>query len=301
MNQAAPAELTADQYATVYNVLSLSIAALLFTALFLFISMRRVRPSYRNAVIISAIVCSIAAYHYFRIFNNFNDAYPPGATVEAVHTLSNVQFNEGYRYVDWLLTVPLLLVEAVAVLAVGKKQQKSLLFKLVPASALMIILGYPGEITLEVLPRALWGFASAIPFAYILYVLFVELSRSIETQPVEVQHTIKMLRLMLVGFWGVYPIAYLFPIFGSFGWSFFEGADGFVLKNIGYSVADICAKAWFGLVIFKIARVKSGLEDPAYLFDHDAGPGTEHAVTGGGDPVATTDDTTGGSRQATIA
>ncbi len=281
-------------------MLSLSIASLLFTALFLFISSRSVRPSYRNAVIISAIVCSIAAYHYFRIFDNFNEAYPAGATVEAVHALSNVQFNEGYRYVDWLLTVPLLLVETVAVLNVGRKQQKSLLFKLVPASALMIILGYPGEITLEILPRAIWGFASAIPFAYILYVLFVELSRSIETQPVEVQHTIKMLRLMLVGFWGVYPIAYLFPIFGSFGFSFFEGADGFVLKNIGYSFADIFAKAWFGLVIFKIARVKSGLEDPAYLMTHDDGV-SARSTTDGPEGAHVADGTTGGSRQTTGA
>ena len=294
MTQAAPAELTAGQYSTVYNVLSLAIAALLFTALYLFVSQRKVRPAYRNAVIVSAVVCSIAAYHYFRIFNNFNDAYPPGATVDAVHALSNVEFNEGYRYVDWFLTVPLLLVETVAVLAVAKDVQKNLLFKLVPASALMIALGYPGEITLEILPRAIWGFASSIPFAYILFVLFVELSRSIATQPREVQHTLKMLRLMLVGFWGVYPIAYLFPILGSFGLTFFEGSDAFVLKNIGYSIADICAKAWFGLVIFKIARVKSGLEDPAYLTDHDSGPGSGS--------TATDDDelrTTGGSRQAT--
>ena len=291
MTQAAPAELTAGQFSTVYNVLSLAIAALTFTALYLFVSQRKVRPSYRNAVIVSAIVCSIAAYHYFRIFNNFNEAYPPGASADAAHALSGIGFNEGYRYVDWFLTVPLLLVETVAVLAVARDVQKGLLFKLVPASALMIALGYPGEITLSILPRAIWGFASAIPFAYIVFVLFVELSRSIDTQPAEVRHTIKMLRLMILGFWGVYPIAYLFPILGSFGITFFEGADAFVLKNIGYSVADICAKAWFGLVIFKIARVKSGLEDPSYLADHDDG---SRSVTGRGEDVGATE----GSRQA---
>jgi len=278
--QAVPASLTASQYATVYNVLSLALASLLFTAIYLLFSRSRVAPRYRNAVVVSAIVCSIAAYHYFRIFENFRDSFPPGATATAAHALGNIEFNEGYRYVDWLLTVPLLLVETVAVMALAKVEQSRLLYKLVPASALMIILGYPGEITVEVVPRALWGAASTVPFVYLLYVLFVELSRSIVRQPVEVQHTIKMLRIMLVGLWGIYPIAYLFPILGL------VGSDAFVSKQVGYSVADILAKAAYGLIIFKIARVKSGLEDAVYADDHGAEPGDEHRGNRNGRPAA---------------
>ena len=263
-------ELSAGQFNTVYNLLSLAIASLLFTAIYLLFSRGRVAPRYRNAVVVSAIVCGIATYHYIRIFDNFGESYPPGATVDAAHQLSNVGFNEAYRYVDWLLTVPLLLVETVAVLALAHSAQKSLLFKLVPASAAMILLGYPGELTAELGPRLLWGTLSTIPFLYILYVLFVELTRSIDRQPVQVQHTIRMLRLALVGLWGIYPIAYLFPLFGG---DFFAGADGFVLKQAGYSIADILAKAAFGLAIFKVARVKSALEDPA-----EYGYGQETAV-----------------------
>ncbi len=275
--QAAPAELTAVQYSTVYNVLSLAIASLLFTAVYLLLVRGRVAPRYRNAVVVSAIVCLIAAYHYVRIFNNFGESYPAGDTALSNHVASNIEFNEGYRYVDWLLTVPLLLLETVAVLTLARREQGRLLMKLIPASALMIILGYPGEITLELAPRAIWGALSTIPFIYILYVLFVELSRSIATQPVQVQHTIKMLRIALVGLWGVYPIAYLFPMFGVLGLDFFAGSDAYVLKQIGYSLADIFAKAAFGLGIYKVARVKSGLEDPTYDddVDHDrnaAGP-----------------------------
>ena len=256
--------LTAGQFATVYNLFSLVIASMLFTALFLLLSRGRVAPRYRNALVVSAIVCGIAAYHYFRIFSNFNESYPPGSSVSAPHNLSNIEFNEAYRYVDWLLTVPLLLVETVAVMALGRVAQRGLLYKLVPASALMILLGYPGEIATSLGSRALWGALSTIPFIYLLYVLFVELSRSLVRQPVEVQHTIKMLRLTLVGLWGVYPIAYMFPMIGG---EFFGGASGFVLRQGGYSLADIFAKAAYGLAIYKIARVKSGLEDPTYSDD----------------------------------
>ncbi|MGY1708258.1 bacteriorhodopsin, partial [Geodermatophilus sp. SYSU D00758] len=211
-----------------------------------------------------------------RIFDNFRESYPPGETIDSPHVLSNVAFNEVYRYVDWLLTVPPLLIETVAVMALAKSDARRLLWKLVPASALMIVLGYPGEITTEVGPRLLWGTLSTIPFIYLLWVLFVELTRSIDRQPPQVQHTIRMLRLALVGLWGVYPIAYLLPLLGG---DFFGGADGFVLRQAGYGIADILAKAAYGLAIYKVARVKSALEDPAYDDDHAApGPGDGSAA-----------------------
>lgn len=257
-------ELSSGQYDSIYNLFSLAIASLGFTGLFLVISQGRVLKRYRNALIVSATVCFIATYHYFRIFNNFKDSYQTetqGGT--GTFTLTNVEFNEAYRYVDWFLTVPLLLVETIAVLALAKAVQKSLLFKLVPASALMIILGYPGELATETSTRLIWGTLSTIPFLYLLYVLFVELSKSLDRQPAEVRGTVSKLRIMLVGLWGVYPIAYLFPVFG------FDGANAFVARQVGYSLADIFAKAAFGLVIFKIARLKSEAEDPTFADDHD--------------------------------
>ncbi len=268
--------LTATQYSTIYNLFSLVIASMLFTSIFLLASQRRVAPRYRNALVVSAMVCGIAAYHYFRIFDNLKASYPAGSSATAPHALSSVQFNEAYRYVDWFLTVPLLLIETVAVMALRRDEARGLLYKLVPASALMIALGYPGEVASSTSSRVLWGVLSTIPFLYLLYVLFVELSKSLVRQPPEVVHTIKMLRISLVGLWGVYPIAYMFPIFGG---SFFGGAGGFVLRQGGYSVADILAKAAYGLGIYKIARVKSRLEDQR--FDEETGSGA--AAQGPGD------------------
>jgi bacteriorhodopsin len=261
-------QLTSGQYDTVYNLLSLAIASLFFTGLYLILSRDRVLPRYRNAILVSATVCFIATYHYVRIFDNFRESYVTDAVGGAgVYSLTNVAFNEGYRYVDWFLTVPLLLVETIAVLALTRAAAKPLLTKLVVASALMIALGYPGEITTEVGPRLLWGTLSTIPFLYILYVLFVELSKSLDRQPAEVRGMVSKLRIMLVGLWGVYPIAYLMPIVG------FDGPEAFVLRQAGYSIADILAKAAFGLVIFAIARKKSAFDEAGF-------DGTTDAVSG---------------------
>lgn len=249
--------LSNSQFQTVYNVFSFALASMLFTAIFLLVSQGRVLPRYRQAIVVSAMVCGIAAYHYFRIFNSFNEAYVADS-IGGDYTLTPFGFNEAYRYVDWLLTVPLLLLETVAVLALPRATRASLLTKLIPASALMIVLGYPGEIAAETAPKMIWGALSTIPFLYILYVLFVELTRSLDRQPPEVAASVGRLRLLLIATWGVYPISYLFPVFG------FDGADAFVLRQVGYSVADVLAKCLYGLVIYKIARMKSAIDDPVF-------------------------------------
>ena len=259
-------ELSSGQFDAVYNLFSLAIASLAFTGLFLVLSQRRVVARYRNALVVSAMVCFIATYHYVRIFQNFKESYKTTSQGgSGPFKLTNIEFNEAYRYVDWFLTVPLLLVETIAVLALARAVAKPLLTKLVIASGLMIALGYPGEISSDTGTRLLWGTLSTIPFLYLLYVLFVELSKSLDRQPAEVRGTVSKLRIMLVGLWGVYPVAYLFPVFG------FDGAGGFVARQAGYSIADILAKAAFGLVIFKIARFKSEADDPSFAEDHEMG------------------------------
>jgi bacteriorhodopsin len=241
-------------YLIVYNGFSLGIASMLFTTIFLLVARERVLPRYRMAVLVSATVTGIAAYHYFRMFDSFNDVFGPEAIEGAV-------YNVGYRYVDWFLTVPLLLVETIAVLALAKSAQTALLVRLVPAAALMIGLGYPGDAGLDIggISAPMWGLLSTIPFLYILYILFVELGKSLTKQSKQVQRRIKELRLLLLATWGVYPIAFIANM-NSVGFD----EQGFVLRETGYTIADILAKCLFGLMIFSIARMKSAEDDKAF-------------------------------------
>lgn len=255
-----PDTLSAGQYNTVYNFLSLVIASQLFAALFMLIALPRILPRYRQAITIAIIVCGIAAYHYFRIFDSFKAAFVTdsiGGTGTYTQAVGE-GFNEGYRYVDWFLTVPLLLVELIAVLALARSVSRRLMMQLVPAAALMIALGYPGEISGDNGIRAIFGLLSTIPFLFILYVLFVQLGKSLERQPVSVRKTLSRLRFLLLLSWGVYPIAYLLPLLNI------AGSDAWVFKQVGYSVADILAKAVYGLIIFYVARRKSFEDDAAF-------------------------------------
>jgi len=271
-------ELNYTQFQTVYNVISLALAAMLATFIFLLVVQARVLPRYRQALVVSAMVCLIAAYHYYRIYNSFTEGFVAVDVGEAATAFNSMQyelvngtgFNEGYRYVDWLLTVPLLLFETIAVLALPQKTRTSLLLKLIPASALMIILGYPGEIATDTLTKGIWGALSTLPFLYILYVLFVELTKAMGNQPPKVAKQLSNLRWLLLATWGVYPIAFLLPMLNI------TGPDAFVWRQVGYSVADVLAKCLFGLLIYKIARTKSYYDDPNFAAQEmEAAPSSE--------------------------
>ena len=246
------------QHNIVYNMLSLGIASMLFTSIFLWFARERVLPKYRMAVMVSATVTSIAAYHYVRMFDSFNEAYAIGGTIQAGFE----GYNVGYRYVDWFLTVPLLLVELVAVMGLARAVQSSLLKRLVPAAAAMILLGYPGDMHTQLfgLSNSMWGLLSTIPFLYIMYVLFIEISKSLKAQSPKVQGLLKTARTLLVATWGVYPITFILAM-NDTGAPAFEAV---VAREVGYSIADILAKCAFGLLIFVVARVKSAEESKEF-------------------------------------
>ena len=244
-------KLDTNQWNLVYNVFSFGLISMLACTIYTLVSQQRVLAKYRNALVMSSMVTFIAGYHYLRIFDSFKHASTDGTVLL---DQSQNAFNEAYRYVDWLLTVPLLLVEVIAVLALAKEVSRSLIMRLVPASAAMIALGYPGEISDVKGTQVLFGVLSTLPFLYILYVLFVELGKSLDRQPEGVAATIGRLRLLLIATWGVYPISYILGMGGD------ATAEQFVGVQVGYTIADVLAKCVFGLTILKIARMKSAAE-----------------------------------------
>ena len=187
------------------------------------------------------MVVFIAAYHYFRIFNNWEAAYHinPGGG----YSPTGLPFNHAYRYIDWMLTVPLLVIELVLILGLSRKETGSLISKLAFAAFLMIILGYVGETDRAsqsvFSQRGLWGTLSTIPFLYILVVLLGEIRASMRRSSAQVSILLRNTALLTLFAWGFYPIAYMAPFFGM------TGAGAEMGLQVGYSVADIVAKCGY--------------------------------------------------------
>ncbi len=251
-------ELTIGQYSTVYNMFSFTIAAMFASFVFFVLSRDLLSAKYKISMILSAIVVGIAGYHYIRILGSWDSAYE---LVGGVYTATGKPFNDAYRYVDWLLTVPLLMAELIAVLALAPAVRKALTAKLMIAAVLMIALGYPGEIMDEKAIFGIygvWGTLSTIPFVYILYVLWVELGKFMKDQPAKVNILVRNIRLLTVATWGFYPIAYMIGAGGGG-----ESAGAEVGLQVGYTIADVLAKCGYGIMVYHIARAKMEAEgDP---------------------------------------
>jgi bacteriorhodopsin len=178
-------------------------------------------------------------------------------------------FNRAYRYVDWLLTVPLLLVELILVMKLSNSETVSRSVKLGGAAALMIVLGYPGEVSDDVGTRAIFWILSMIPFLYIVRELVVGLKDSISQQPEEVKGLINAAAILVVASWAFYPIVYLLPLLGV------TGGAAIVAVETGYTIADIVAKAVFGLLIFTIAVRKSNADAVRTTNEEDTAAATK--------------------------
>lgn len=246
--------LTAGQYSLVYNALSLVFATMAGAGLFFWGVRKDVAPKYRVGVVVSAVVVFIAAYHYLRIWQSWGGAFDLAGDMY----VSNGSFNDAYRYADWLITVPLLLVELVAVLGLARAVSGPMLRNLVIASVLMIGLGYPGEVSADAGTRWIFWALAMIPFVYILWVLFGQLSAAIASESDRVKMLLARARTVLIASWWVYPVAFILPMIGM------SGASAYVGVQLGYSVADLTAKALYGVVIYQIAVAKTEAENTSH-------------------------------------
>merc|ERR1740117_2137425 len=252
------------QYQAVYNVLSFSLASMMATTMYLWFRSTAVADKYKSAVLISGLVTFIAAYHYIRIFNSWVDAYHyaagtvvGGALDMGNPALTGVPFNDAYRYMDWLLTVPLLLIEILLVMKLDDETYSAKAWTLGFGSALMIVSGYYGElvVTGDLTPRWMCWFISMMFFLYIVFELLVGLAAATnsETDAV-VKGKIKNAQLMTVVSWCTHPVVYLFPMLGI------NAAHAVVSIQVGYCASDIISKCGVGILIYQITYAKCSKE-----------------------------------------
>merc|ERR1711948_123369 len=112
-----------------YNTFSFTLASMNATTIYLWFRADGVADKYNSAVYISAFVTFTAAYHYMRIFNSWLDAYDCSRDAYITHLdgplLTGVLFNDAYHHMDWLLTVPLPLLEILLVMNLDDKDLNS--------------------------------------------------------------------------------------------------------------------------------------------------------------------------------
>jgi len=273
----AAAQLTPGQFDLVYNMLSLGLASMAASTVFFFLRLGSFAERYKAALCFTGLVTFIAMYHYFRIFDSFVAAYTPCEIVDGEinhskcspelynYTATGIPFNDAYRYVDWLLTVPLLLIEIVLVMKLSEAETFSRCVTLGVSSALMIANGYPGEITGDPMQRWVFWFLSMLPFTYIVYTLFVGLKASQDSQPEAVRDQVRWACWATVFSWCTYPVVFIIPMMsGSESGKAGLSASSMVGIQVGYTFSDIISKCGVGYLVYRIGLHKSMLEMNQY-------------------------------------
>jgi bacteriorhodopsin len=218
----------------------------------------RYRPSAHAAICLAAVATVAYALLYSDWDTGFRlegDVYVP--TEEARTT-------EGTRYIDWSVTVPLLMVELLAVCSVSGARARSLRFRTMAAAFLMIVTGYLGSQVLaegrDTTALVVWGLISTAFFVYLYVVLIGAVRISLPTMGEEAAVSLRNATIVLLSSFGVYPLVYAIPVFVDVTPAWFTA------MQVSYSAADVVAKVGFGVLIHKVAKLRTA-EDVAKGLD----------------------------------
>ncbi len=214
--------------------------ALIAATAFFFLERDRVSPKWKTSLTVSGLVTLVAAVHYFYM----RDVWVATGTTPTV-----------FRYIDWLITVPLLMIEFYLILAAITAVRVGIFWRLMIGTLVMLIGGYLGEAGyLAVWPAFIIGMAG---WAYILYEIFLGEAGKINaaSAPPAVQSAFKAMRLIVVFGWAIYPVGYFFGYLTGA-----NPADSANALNIIYNAADVLNKIAFGLIIWAVAVKQSESE-----------------------------------------
>lgn len=206
--------------------------AMMAAAAFFFLSLNQFDTKWRTSVLISGLITFIAAVHYFYM-RDYYSSFDESPTF--------------FRYVDWTLTVPLMCVEFYLILKVAGAK-KSLMWRLIFLSVVMLVTGYFGE-AVDRDNASIWGLASGIAYFVIVYdIWFGKAKKLAEAAGGSVLAAHKTLCWFVLVGWAIYPLGYMA---GTPGW--YDGLNGLFNMDIIYNIGDAVNKIGFGLVVYNLA------------------------------------------------
>ncbi len=207
--------------------------AMFASSIFFFMERGSVEGKWKMSLLVSGLITGIAAVHYFYM----RDFY-----------LQTGQSPTAFRYVDWTLTVPLMCVEFY-LLTKPFGAKGSTLFKLIVASAVMLVAGFIGE-TSGIDNNIMWGVISTVGYVYIVYEVFAgdvaKLAKAANSPAMD--RAMFLLKIFITLGWSIYPIGYM-----VLPGNLLSGAFEVSSIDLFYNLADAINKIGFGLVIYSVA------------------------------------------------
>ena len=192
---------------------------------FFFLERSNVPAKYQTTLTVSGLITGIACFHFFKMAA----IYEGGG------------FPTEYRYIDWVITTPLMLIKFPLLLGLGAKGKK-LLTQLVALDLIMIATAYVAEVS-AVGSGMWWSFflVACVAELLIVGILYTRMNDAILDSPQPISKAVRLMRTFILVGWAIYPIGFLMAL---------TGESGGALRELFYNVADVINKVGFGLVAY---------------------------------------------------
>ncbi len=269
------------------HVLTLGFAVMAAAMLYFILTIRSVAPRYRTSSVLSVVVMISAFLVLFFqqqswvnsfSYNPTTQLFEPvgivgtaavadGAAVSGA-AVGNVEgFTNGYRYLNWLIDVPMLLFQILFIVEITGAQFRSYRNQFWFSGAGMIITGYIGQFyevagkSYTVLGQTIsfdgnlswfyiWGFISTVFFVHVLWLMYRITKEAKEKFEGRASELMTPIWWVVFISWMLYPGGYLMPIL-------LDSAAGVVGRQLTYTVADITSKVIYGILLTIVAQVRS--------------------------------------------
>ena len=261
------------QFDLVRHLLQLTVAAFAAGFVYFLATANQVAPRYQLASTISAVVMVSATLEIGQLYFNWAGSFTFFPAQGVWRPNDGELFSNGFRYVNWSIDVPMLLTQLLVVLGLTARAFWSEWWKLAIAGLLMIWTGYAGQFfepavagigSGTAMPFWVWGAVSTVFFVYVLYRVGMLIGRPPEPMGKDAHRNLRYCFWITLFSWTLYPLAYGIP-------AVWPDVNGMVARQVLFTIADITSKLIFGIVLGRVARLRSkelGWQ-PALLVDSE--------------------------------
>ncbi|SDE68305.1 Bacteriorhodopsin [Blastococcus fimeti] len=251
-----------------YDVVQLALLgagfALLAYFLYSLISKDEVSARYRPSAYAAVCLSAVAMVAYALLYSDWDSGFRLEGEVWV--PTEEARNSVGTRYIDWSVTVPLLTVELLAVCSIAGARARNLRFTTMGAAFLMIVTGYLGSQVIadgrDRTALVVWGLISTVFFGYLVAALIAAVRASLPTMGKEAATSLRNATIVLLGSFGIYPLIYAIPVFVD------VTAAWLTVIQVGYSATDVVAKVGFGVLIHKVAKLRTAEDVVAGVDTH---------------------------------
>ncbi len=249
------------QFEFVSHVLTLGYAAMTAALFFFIVTKNSSLPKYRMSNVLSIVVMVSAAILLFMQQQIWQDAFVLNAARDGYESGSQL-FSNGFRYLNWLIDVPMLLIQILFVAGIVGVAFKKYLIAFATSGVLMIVTGYigqffePGRNTENILMWIIWGLISTGFYIVVLVKITQVVKEGLSNMEKSKARPLFafILPLFYVA-WTIYPIAYIIPVIATNNTELL--GVGLVLQQGLYTVADVTSKIIYGVLLTLVATILS--------------------------------------------